>query len=286
MELTDHHCHNSSKVRHYVSLSIQSNSWENEWALWQQTTSDHAFWCRQKLGVKISDTLQIRVVYLLCCCMLYFLVSPNVYDKENGKLRKKETRNTTIKNGKNEEKGAKRKRNTRHKNGMISVFPSFHVNLKVMHRSLKLMFRKPDNSRHSVNIFEVVLTPVKMCFLNTIWSCTKQLPLQYTVSELMAISNSLIPTYYPEKQLNSFFPWGYKTHSGCVYFTALYRALVSSRTRLLDHIQRRSTVGRTPLNERSVRRRHIYLTTQNTHNRQTSMTPVGFEPMIAAGERP
>jgi len=34
-----------------------------------------------------------------------------------------------------------------------------------------------------------------------------------------------------------------------VYFTALCRALASSRTRLLDHIQRRATVGRTPLNE-------------------------------------
>ena len=34
-----------------------------------------------------------------------------------------------------------------------------------------------------------------------------------------------------------------------VYFTALYRALASSLTRLLDHTQRRATVGRTPLNE-------------------------------------
>ena len=34
-----------------------------------------------------------------------------------------------------------------------------------------------------------------------------------------------------------------------VYFTALYRALASSRTRLLDHIQRLATVGRTPLNK-------------------------------------
>jgi hypothetical protein len=63
-----------------------------------------------------------------------------------------------------------------------------------------------------------------------------------------------------------------------VYFTALYRALASSRTRLLDHTQRRATVGRTPLNERSVRHRDLYLTTHNTHNRQTSMTRVGFEP--------
>jgi hypothetical protein len=34
-----------------------------------------------------------------------------------------------------------------------------------------------------------------------------------------------------------------------VYFTALCRALASSRTRLLDHTQRRARVGRTPLNE-------------------------------------
>ena len=71
-----------------------------------------------------------------------------------------------------------------------------------------------------------------------------------------------------------------------VYFTVLYRALASSRTRLLDHMQRRVTVGRTPLNEESVRRTDLYLTTHNTHNRQTSMPRVGLEPMIAAGERP
>jgi hypothetical protein len=69
-------------------------------------------------------------------------------------------------------------------------------------------------------------------------------------------------------------------------FYSLYRALASSRTRLLDHTQRRATFGRTPLNEWSVRRRDLYLTTHNTHNRQTSMPRVGFEPTIPAGERP
>ena len=34
----------------------------------------------------------------------------------------------------------------------------------------------------------------------------------------------------------------------------------------LNHIQRRATVGRTPLNEWSVRRIDLYLTTPNTHN--------------------
>jgi hypothetical protein len=42
-------------------------------------------------------------------------------------------------------------------------------------------------------------------------------------------------------------------------------------TRFLDHTQRRATVGRTPLDEWSTRRRDLYLTTHNTHNRQTSM---------------
>ena len=71
-----------------------------------------------------------------------------------------------------------------------------------------------------------------------------------------------------------------------VYIIALYRALASSHTRLLDHTQRRATVGRTPLNEWSVRRGDLYLTTHNTHNRKTSMPRVGFEPTIAAGQRP
>ena len=54
----------------------------------------------------------------------------------------------------------------------------------------------------------------------------------------------------------------------------------------LDHTQRRTTVGRTPLDEWSARRRDHYLTTHDTHNRQISMPPVGFEPTISAGERP
>jgi len=57
-------------------------------------------------------------------------------------------------------------------------------------------------------------------------------------------------------------------------------------TRFLDHTQRRATVGRTPLDEWSALRRDLYLSTHNTHNRQTSMPPVEFEPTSPAGERP
>ena len=74
---------------------------------------------------------------------------------------------------------------------------------------------------------------------------------------------------------------GVTTHCGCIF-----TVLASSFSRSLDHTQRRATVGRTPLDEWSIRRRDLYLTTHNTHYRQTSMPPVRFEPTIAAGERP
>jgi len=67
--------------------------------------------------------------------------------------------------------------------------------------------------------------------------------------------------------------------------TAPQWARASSFTRFLDHTQWRTTVGRTPLDEWSARRRDLYLTTHDTCNRQTSMPPVGFEPTISAGER-
>jgi hypothetical protein len=38
--------------------------------------------------------------------------------------------------------------------------------------------------------------------------------------------------------------------------------------------------------DRSARRRDLYLTTNNTHNRQTSMPPAGFETSISASQRP
>ena len=72
----------------------------------------------------------------------------------------------------------------------------------------------------------------------------------------------------------------------CVWRNSPHWARASSFTRFLDHTQRHTTVGRTPLDEWSTRRRDLYLTTHNTHIRQTSMPPVGFEPIISAGERP
>jgi hypothetical protein len=57
-------------------------------------------------------------------------------------------------------------------------------------------------------------------------------------------------------------------------------------SRFRDHTHlRHTTVGRTPLVEWPARRRDLYLTTHNTHKRQTSVPPVGFEPTIPASER-
>jgi hypothetical protein len=69
-----------------------------------------------------------------------------------------------------------------------------------------------------------------------------------------------------------------------IYFLWLYspaRLWPPRITRFLDHTQRRATVVRTSLYEWSVCRRDLYLTTHNTHNRQTSLPQVGFEPTIA-----
>jgi hypothetical protein len=49
---------------------------------------------------------------------------------------------------------------------------------------------------------------------------------------------------------------------------------------------RHTSVGRTPLDEWSARHRDLYLTTHNTHNRQTSMPTAVFEPTIPVSERP
>ena len=88
--------------------------------------------------------------------------------------------------------------------------------------------------------------------------------------------------YLPRKNDSSFISFYFNIV--CLFFwrDGPLWARTSSFTRFLDHLQRRNTVSRTPLDEWSARRRDLYLTTHNTH----SMPPVGYEPTISAGERP
>ena len=61
-------------------------------------------------------------------------------------------------------------------------------------------------------------------------------------------------------------------------------AMASLLMTFLDHTQRRTTLGWT-LDEWSALRRDLFLTTHNTHNTQTSMPTVRFEPTVSIGER-
>ena len=47
-----------------------------------------------------------------------------------------------------------------------------------------------------------------------------------------------------------------------------------------------TTLGRTALDERSIRHKDLCFKTHHTHNRQTSMPLAGFEPTIPPSERP
>jgi hypothetical protein len=72
-----------------------------------------------------------------------------------------------------------------------------------------------------------------------------------------------------------------------LFYLLRFSVSVSRFVVSFDHTERHTTVGRTPLDEGSARRRDLYLTTtHSTHNRETSMPPVGFEPTILASERP
>jgi len=77
-----------------------------------------------------------------------------------------------------------------------------------------------------------------------------------------------------------------------VHFFSFFLSLISSVIVGLEcHVAPdlalgHATVGRTPLDERSVRCRDPYLTTANTVNRQTSMLPAEFEPAVPTHERP
>jgi len=82
-----------------------------------------------------------------------------------------------------------------------------------------------------------------------------------------------------------------------VYYDIFSRLISESDLCLPNHCRSRGSLlhlititythilSRTSLDERSALRRDLYLTTNNTHNRQRSMPPEGFEPANPASER-
>ena len=75
----------------------------------------------------------------------------------------------------------------------------------------------------------------------------------------------------------------------CLYFSLWRNSPPRARVILLlsfqHHTQGHTTVGRT-MDEGSARRRDLYHTIHNIHDRQTPMPPAGFEPAVSASERP
>jgi hypothetical protein len=72
----------------------------------------------------------------------------------------------------------------------------------------------------------------------------------------------------------------------CNFFSMAQQPLVGQGLIIEASQSHSDTLGRTPLDEWSARRRDLYLTTHNTHKWQTSMLPAGFEPAIPEIERP
>ena len=102
-------------------------------------------------------------------------------------------------------------------------------------------------------------------------------------SFLLRLSMVFTVTFKKVKTFSSFEPLShlFQNYSSLVNAFFLWRCdptrvIASSFLMFLDHTQRRTTVGRTPLNEWSARRRDLYLTTHDTHNRQISKPPGGI----------
>jgi len=75
---------------------------------------------------------------------------------------------------------------------------------------------------------------------------------------------------------------------GQTSYSDLFLPTPCRRRRLLLHLITLNdtyTLGRTPLDEGSNRRRNLYLTTHNTQNRQTFMFPEGFKPTALFNQR-
>jgi hypothetical protein len=70
------------------------------------------------------------------------------------------------------------------------------------------------------------------------------------------------------------------------WLCGLTRTMASSFLRFLDHTQRRTTVGRTPLDKWSARRRDVYLTTLNTDKHPCPLWDSNPQFQQVSGRRP
>ena len=81
-----------------------------------------------------------------------------------------------------------------------------------------------------------------------------------------------------------YFP-GVTTQCGCIFHSPVAGVSLLIRGSLIIHNDAPRSVGLLWTSDQ-IRHTDLYLTTHNNHNKQTSMPPVGFEPIISKGERP
>ena len=75
-------------------------------------------------------------------------------------------------------------------------------------------------------------------------------------------------------------------HFNIIFFFVALRPNAGHGLLILEVSRSHTMTHHSPLDEWSDRRRDLYLTTHNTHNRQISVPSVGFKPTISAGELP
>ena len=133
-------------------------------------------------------------------------------------------------------------------------------------------------------VAEVVWTFSVLNKWTRVWGtiCTLAVPFLQPSLDFFVISQNvaICPKTF-RNRIDSYCKWHAAVTSSDVSPVKVQSILI-----VYDHWNRRTTVGRSPLDERSARRRHLYLTTHNTYNRQTSMPPAGFESTISTGGRP
>jgi hypothetical protein len=144
----------------------------------------------------------------------------------------------------------------------------------------------PPTSTLTPNILVIVFSDMYTYYVyeEKLFGCCVQFAWQVVVGVNIFISLQVLvlaPYTYIILFVCLLFSWRYNPlwlyfHSPVTGFSLLVFA------RFLDHTQRRATVGRTPQDEWSIRRRDLYRTTHPTHNRQTSMSLLGFEPTMSA----
>ena len=112
---------------------------------------------------------------------------------------------------------------------------------------------------------------------------------RYTFTRLQDLTSYTSPTFNSASSTWMILPGRDVLHLFAVFICLFLArqppqwARASSFTRFLDRTQRRSTVGRLLWTSDQL---DPYLTTHNTHNRQTSMPPVRFEFTISEFVRP